>query len=51
MIKRLSEAMSLALVSNNFLHTSSKISFHMNKKSVVTAQNLQSTKIFLTLED
>ena len=49
MIKGLSKAMSVALVSNKFLLIPSKYSFHMKKKWLVTAHYLQSMKFFCFL--
>ena len=50
MIERLSEAVGTAVVSNKFSAIPLKISFHMKTKRLVTAQNLQSIKNFLTFE-
>ena len=50
MIARSSKAMGAALICKNFSSIPSKISFHIKKKSVVTAQYLQSIKTFLILE-
>ena len=46
MIKRLSEAMSAALVGNNFSPIPFKISFHMKSEWLVTALNLRSIDLF-----
>ena len=50
MIAKLSKSMGAALVGNNFSPIPPNFSFHMKKKSVVTARNLQSIKTFLALE-
>ena len=42
--------MGAALVGNNFLLIPSKFSFHMKKKRLVAARNLQSIKTLLALE-
>ena len=39
MMERLNKAMSTALLCYKYLQTAFKISFHMRKKSVVTAKN------------
>ena len=50
MIESLSEAMGAAFVGNKFSGIPSKFSFHMKKKWLSAARNLQSIKTFLTLE-
>ena len=50
MMERLNKAMSTALVCYKYLQTAFKISFHMRKKSVVTAKNLQTIQTCLTLK-
>ena len=50
LIERLSEAMGAALVGNTFSPIPSKISFHVKKKWLVPARNLQSIKTLLTVK-
>ena len=53
MIKKLSEAMSGALIGNKFLSNPSKMSFHIKtwrEKINITAQNLHTIKTFLTFK-
>ena len=50
MIERFSKAMGVLWFANNFSPIPSKFSFHMKKKWLFAAQNLQSIKTLLTLE-
>ena len=50
LIERLCEAMGAALVGNNFSPIPSNFSFHIKKKWLVAARNLQSIETLLTLE-
>ena len=50
MIGKLSEVMTADLICDKFSQTPQKISFHTEKKFVVTTQNLQSIESFLILE-